>query len=115
MCFRLVAAGSLVPIVHGIHFQYAEVQSINPSRHEIRTICRFHLVSPVCSFTQLQSALVNLVPVSQSLFSANGGVLPGGWIQFQCATGTNLDPFSGALNVTCQASGSRAPFPTCAR
>jgi hypothetical protein len=71
-------------------------------------------VIPVCSVSELQAALVNMRIVSNSLSAApDGGILAGGWIQFQCAPDFNLSPFSGSLNVTCQATGSWTRFPIC--
>ncbi|CAF3900735.1 unnamed protein product [Rotaria magnacalcarata] len=70
-------------------------------------------ISPSCPVGQLQSALVNVRIVSNSLQAGNGGVLAGSWIQLQCASGFTLNPLSGSLNVTCRSTGTWSVFPVC--
>jgi hypothetical protein len=71
------------------------------------------LASAVCSLPKLQAALVNVGITSKNLYSANGGIIAGGWVQLYCANGLTLNPFSGSLNITCQATGEWTPFPVC--
>ncbi|CAM4853201.1 unnamed protein product [Rotaria socialis] len=70
-------------------------------------------LSPSCSASQLQSALVNVQLVLNSLQAGNGGFLAGGWILLQCASGFTRNPLSGSLNVTCLSTGTWSVFPVC--
>ncbi len=113
MSTHLVHVGFLVRMVSGVHFRF--VQVCYHCQNRFRTgVFLFWKVIPVCSVSELQAALVNMRIVSNSLSAApDGGILAGGWIQFQCAPDFNLSPFSGSLNVTCQATGSWTRFPIC--
>ncbi|CAF3561115.1 unnamed protein product [Rotaria sordida] len=69
--------------------------------------------SPACSINQLQSALINVVPVSNSLKVGNGGILADGWIQLRCAHGYALRSLPSSLNITCLSTGAWSQFPVC--
>ena len=111
---RLVHVGLSVRMVFGVHHRFVQVCRWYQNRFKTSIFFHFWKVSPVCSVSELQSALVNVEIISNSLSaSADGGVLADGWIQLQCAPDFNLDPSSGSLNVTCQATGRWATFPIC--
>ncbi len=71
-------------------------------------------MSPSCSVTDLQAALVNVAIVSRSMnVNAAGRILADGWIYLQCVPPYVRNPLSGSLNMTCLNTGLWSTPPVC--